>query len=223
VRHPVILRPGPRADPLTPPAGAPRRWPSPPPAVEVSWAQLLAHPEVDATIELRSEIGVLAYHGGVELGTYELACLVAESSGASLYALTQPDMLRWHVPSVLVDPGEDPGLAAVLDHIRVAMSIHGYGRRDRPWDVLLGGTNRTLAATVAAALRAEIPEVVVIDDLVAIPPALRGLHPANPVNLPAEGGVQIELPLRLRRNPELRVRVAHALAGVALASSRQAP
>ena len=31
-----------------------------------------------------------------------------------------------------------------------------------------------------------------------IPRELRGLHPANPVNLPRHGGVQLELPPRVR-------------------------
>jgi phage replication-related protein YjqB (UPF0714/DUF867 family) len=161
----------------------------------------------------------LAYHGGVEVGTFELACVAAEVSGASLYALHQPDHLRWHVPSALVDPDDDPGLASVLGHIRVALSVHGYGRHDRPWDVLLGGRNRALATTVAEALRTALPEVAVIDDLATIPPPLRGLHPANPVNRPADGGVQVELPLRLRRSPEMRGRVAEVLAAVAMASA----
>ena len=34
----------------------------------------------------------------------------------------------------------------------------------------------------------------VITDLDDIPIELRGLHPANPVNQPAGGGVQVELP-----------------------------
>jgi phage replication-related protein YjqB (UPF0714/DUF867 family) len=38
----------------------------------------------------------------------------------------------------------------------------------------------------------------VVDELQAVPPALRGVHPRNPVNLPAGGGAQLELPPRLR-------------------------
>jgi phage replication-related protein YjqB (UPF0714/DUF867 family) len=38
----------------------------------------------------------------------------------------------------------------------------------------------------------------VVTDLDAIPTELRGLHPANPVNLPAGGGAQLELPPRVR-------------------------
>jgi phage replication-related protein YjqB (UPF0714/DUF867 family) len=38
----------------------------------------------------------------------------------------------------------------------------------------------------------------VVDELEAIPPELRGVHRANPVNLPPGGGVQLELPPRTR-------------------------
>jgi phage replication-related protein YjqB (UPF0714/DUF867 family) len=185
------------------------------PAVEVTWAELLAHPDVTTTVTLASDVGLLAYHGGVETATFEVASAAARRSGASLYALHQPETLRWHVPSALVDPGEDPGLASVLDHVRVALSIHGYGRRGRPWDILLGGTNRALAAVLAATLRARLPDIPVVDDLATIPPALRGLHPANPVNRPADGGVQVELPLRLRLSSDHLAPVTEALAVVA--------
>lgn len=185
------------------------------PPLEVAWTALLAHPEVTTTVVLASEVGLLAYHGGVEAGTYEVAASASRRAGASLYAVRQPETLRWHVPSAEVDPAEDPGLASFLSRIRVAMSIHGYARRAHPWDILVGGQNRELAAMVAEALRGALcgalEEVNVVDELAAIPPSLRGLHPANPVNLPAGGGVQIELPYRLRRSPEHLARVADAL------------
>ena len=40
-------------------------------------------------------------------------------------------------------------------------------------------------------------------DIDSIPRQLRGLHPANPVNLPRDGGVQIELPPRVRGSSPL--------------------
>jgi hypothetical protein len=41
-------------------------------------------------------------------------------------------------------------------------------------------------------------EDAIVDDLDGIPVELRGLHRRNPVNLPSGGGVQIELPPRVR-------------------------
>lgn len=191
----------------------------------MTWSELLAHPEVTTTVVLASGVGLLAYHGGVEAGTFEVAASAARRSGASLYAVRQPETLRWHVPSAEVDPAEDPGLASFLSRVRLALSIHGFARRTHPWDILLGGQNRGLAAEVAGALRGVLEDVNglesvnVIDDLDAIPPSLRGLHPANPVNLPAGGGVQIELPRRLRRSPEHLARVEDALVAVLNSSS----
>jgi phage replication-related protein YjqB (UPF0714/DUF867 family) len=162
-----------------------------------------------------SDVGVMAYHGGLETGTYEVASATASSSGASLYTVCQPPELRWHVASSRVDPGDAPPLAAFLRHVRVALSIHGYGRRSRPSEILLGGRNRDVAAVVAAQLRDALPELSVIDDLDDIPVELRGLHQANPVNRPAEAGVQIELPLRVRVSDEHRTLVTAVLARVA--------
>ncbi|MDF2825975.1 MAG: AIG2-like family protein, partial [Mycobacterium sp.] len=62
--------------------------------------------------------------------------------------------------------------------------------------LLAGGGNRTLATHLATHL--DIPGYHLITDLDAIPAELRGLHPDNPVNLPASGGVQLELSPRVR-------------------------
>jgi phage replication-related protein YjqB (UPF0714/DUF867 family) len=47
-------------------------------------------------------------------------------------------------------------------------------------------------------LRSHLSGFAVIDHLDDIPVALRGLHPANPVNKPPRGGVQLELPPMVR-------------------------
>jgi phage replication-related protein YjqB (UPF0714/DUF867 family) len=47
-------------------------------------------------------------------------------------------------------------------------------------------------------LRAWLPAYEIVTDLAAIPEPLRGQHRANPVNLPRQSGVQIELPPRVR-------------------------
>ena len=119
---------------------------------------------------------------------------VAEASGASLYTVDQPADLRWHVPSRAVDPGGAPALAAWLSHVDVAIAVHGYGRTSRPRHLLVGGTNRVLAALVADSLSPRLRGFEIISEMDAIPAELRGLHPKNPVNRPAAGGVQLELP-----------------------------
>jgi phage replication-related protein YjqB (UPF0714/DUF867 family) len=162
------------------------------------FADLLAHPGVQERVELRSSFGFLAFHAGLEGGTEEIATAAAAASGASVYVVAQPADLRWHVPSHQIDPAVSPALEAFLSHVEVAVSIHGYGRPDRPRQLLLGGRNRDLAAHVAGHLRHQVADFEVIDELDDVPSEMRGLHPRNPVNLPRGGGVQIELPPRAR-------------------------
>jgi phage replication-related protein YjqB (UPF0714/DUF867 family) len=163
------------------------------------FAALLARPGVEERCELRSPIGVMAYHGGaLEQVTDLIADAAACAAGASYYGVVQPDGLREHVPSIAVRPTASAALAAFLAHVEVVVTVHGYGRRDRFLSLLLGGTNRRLAEHVAAHLRPALPAYSVVTDLDDIPTELRGLHPHNPVNVPRHGGVQIELPPRVR-------------------------
>ena len=78
------------------------------------FAELLAHDGVEEDLELRSRFGFLAFHGGnLEVGTDVVAARAAEAAGASLYAVRQPDGLRWHVPSIEVTPDESTPLGGV--------------------------------------------------------------------------------------------------------------
>ncbi len=161
--------------------------------------ELLRHPGVVEEWELRSPFGFLAIHGGsLERGTAEVATAAADRAGASLYAVRQPENLRWHIPSALVDPSKSPALTAFLDHVELVVSVHGYGRKGHSNVVLIGGRNRELAARAAAAFRVAVPSHRFVDDLRAIPPTLRGVHLDNPVNRTRRGGIQIELPPTLR-------------------------
>lgn len=164
--------------------------------------ELLALPEVTEVCELRGRLGLMAYHGGnLERSTDAVARVVAERTGASLYAVLQRRPLRQHLGSHHFDPEHSPALAGFLDHVEIAISIHGYGRESLWHHLLVGGRNRRLARHVARHLRASIPErYEVVDTLEAIPKELRGQHPRNPVNRPANAGVQIELPPTIRWN-----------------------
>lgn len=145
--------------------------------------------------------GVMAYHGGdLEVGTDAVAEAVAEATGASLYAVRQPVGLRWHIPSARCRPEHSPRLAAFVDHVDTVITIHGFGRRRMFRSILLGGRNREAARVVGRCLRRSLPDYEVIDRLDDIPQELRGLHPDNPVNLPPNRGVQVELPPRVRGN-----------------------
>jgi phage replication-related protein YjqB (UPF0714/DUF867 family) len=168
----------------------------------VTLPELLAHDGVRECLSLESRVGFLALHGGLERGTFEIAREASSRSGASLYAVVQPPDLRWHLPSSLYDPAHSEALAAFLDHVEVVVSVHGYGglvaSDDRWTTVLVGGSDRRLAARLAAALRVALPGYTFLDDLESMPERLRGVRPENPVNRARGGGVQLELPPRVR-------------------------
>ena len=160
---------------------------------------LLDHPGVDEVLELRSRFGFMAFHGGsLEERTDLVARLAAERCGGSYYGVHQPAGLRQHVPSQRFTADQSPLLAEFIDHVDVVITVHGYGRRGLFTTMLLGGGNRRLAAHVAPFLRRALPAYHVEDDLDRIPRELRGLHPDNPVNAVRGGGVQLELPPRVR-------------------------
>ncbi len=166
--------------------------------------EFLDRPEVTEICELRGRFGIMAFHGGnLERTTDVIAREVADRTGSSVYAVVQARPLREHVPSTEFDPAHSSALAGFLDHVNTVISLHGYGRDDRFWDLLLGGRNRNLAAHLAVHLRAGLPERFgVVDNLDDIPDGLRGQHPHNPVNRPRHAGTQIELPPASRWNRE---------------------
>jgi phage replication-related protein YjqB (UPF0714/DUF867 family) len=166
------------------------------------FADLLAHPGVEERCALAGPVGFCALHGGLEQSTAEIAAAAAAGSGASLYAVVQPDDLRWHISSkdFLVDLS--PALKSFVEHVEIVVSLHGYGglrsSDDRWTTVLVGGGNRPLALELAASLRVALPQYTWLDEIDLIPAHLRGVHPDNPVNGPSGGGVQLELPPRVR-------------------------
>jgi phage replication-related protein YjqB (UPF0714/DUF867 family) len=165
---------------------------------------LLASPGVREVSHLRGRVGFMAYHGGaLEAMTDVIAARAAERAAASFYGVIQPDGMREHLPSTQVRPAESARLAAFLDHVDIVVTVHGFGRRGFFGSLLLGGGNRQFAHHVGAALRRTLPAYDVVTEIDAIPEPLRGLHPANPVNLPRHGGVQVELPPRVRGSSPL--------------------
>ena len=168
-----------------------------------AFGELLARSNVTEVCELRSpRLGFMAYHGGqLEKVTDVIASAAAEASGSSYYAVLQDDEDSVvHLPSKTVAPAESPMLAEFMGHVDAVVTVHGYGRK-RLWHaLLLGGRNRELAGHVARHLRRRLPDYDVIDNPADLPPALAGMHPANPVNLPPSCGVQIELPATVRWN-----------------------
>jgi len=174
---------------------------------------LLREPGVVEQHELRSPFGFMAIHGGsLERGTAEIAAAAADASGASLYAVVQPEGLRWHVPSTRYGADASPRLASFLAHVEVVVSVHGFGRPDLHRGLLVGGADRDLANGLASALRTALPYYDIVDALDRIPEGMRGVHPANPVNCARGPGVQLELCRGVRGSPAHRIALVEALA-----------
>ncbi len=144
----------------------------------------------------------MALHGGLEAETERIAALTAARTGASLYTITQPPDLAWHIPSVRCAPEDSPAFAQFLAHVRTVVSVHGFGRPHLRRSALVGGRNGHFRAEVATALR-RCTGLLVIDEPARIPSELRGHSARNPVNLPPEGGVQVELSASARMVPEI--------------------
>jgi phage replication-related protein YjqB (UPF0714/DUF867 family) len=163
------------------------------------FAALLADPNCEEECVLRSPFGFMAFHGGnLERMTDEIGRTAAERSGASFYAVVQRAPLREHLPSIEVQPDQSALLASFVLHVDVVIALHGYGRNDLWTSLLLGGQNRGLASSLASKLRVALPDFDHVDVMENIPTDLAGQHPLNPVNLPRQQGVQLELPPRVR-------------------------
>ncbi len=169
-----------------------------------TFAELLAFDGVHEEVELRGSFGFMAYHGGgLEEMTDVVARAAAERSDASYYGVLHPPQWELHLPSTRVTPRDSPRLAEFIAHVDVVITVHGFGRPALMTSLLLGGQNRALAGHLAGHLRRTLPAYDVIDDLDAIPKELRGVHDRNPVNLPTDRGVQVELPPRVRGSSPL--------------------
>jgi phage replication-related protein YjqB (UPF0714/DUF867 family) len=188
-------------------------------------AELLTLPGVEEECVLRSTVGFMALHGGSQdRGTDQIASRAAELAGASYYGIVQPSGLRVHLTSRLHDPDDSAHLRAFLQHVEVAISVHGFGRDgfalwldpDRglvidPYGpalrgrqagplrgIIVGGLNTQLLDSARRLLRDRFAGYHVADERVRL-----GFHPENPVNLPSANGVQVELPPGLRGIGEL--------------------
>ena len=169
-------------------------------AVMTDFATILDTPGVEEVSELRGRVGFMAYHGGhLEWMTDVIAHRAAERSER---LVLRRDPTRGDEGALPVDHGRPrrtpSALADFLDHVDIVITVHGFGRRGMFGSLLLGGQNRVFAEHVGTALRGHLPAYDVITDVDAIPKQLRGMHERNPVNVPRQQGVQIELPPRVR-------------------------
>ncbi|MGD9794788.1 MAG: poly-gamma-glutamate hydrolase family protein [Acidimicrobiia bacterium] len=164
-------------------------------------AELLGRDDVREELTVRSRFGFMAFHGGtLEKATDVVAREAAEASGASYYGVVQYNDDPVHITSTEVTPTASVALAQFFASVDVVITVHGYGRPALRRCVLLGGRNRDLADHIAEHARAHLPDFTFHTDLTVIPRELAGQHSRNPVNLPVNRGVQLELPADLRWN-----------------------
>lgn len=162
----------------------------------------------------------MALHGGSQdRGTDAIAAQAAQHAGASYYAIVQPPGLRVHLTSRLLSPDHSARLRAFLQHVQIAISVHGFGRDGfafgldpagrlviEPYGpavlgrqtgplrgIIVGGRNVELLDVARRLLHDRFEGYHVADGRVRL-----GFHPDNPVNLPSGHGVQVELPPGLR-------------------------
>jgi phage replication-related protein YjqB (UPF0714/DUF867 family) len=203
---------------------------------DVELADLLTLPGVTEECVLRSAVGFMALHGGSQdRGTDQIARRAAEESDASYYSIVQPSGLRVHLTSRLHNPDHSAKMQAFLDHVEIAISVHGFGRDSfafcidpgrgpviEPYGpelrgsqtgplrgIIVGGLNAELLAAARQLLCDRFAGYHVADERVRL-----GFHSDNPVNLTAAHGVQIELPPGLRGIGDLGERLVPEEGGV---------
>ena len=116
-----------------------------------SLSELLADPSIVEHEHAALTFGFLAIHGGgLEQMTDVIAERAAEAAGASVYVVRHPENYPHHLSSARYLAQESARLAEFLDHVDVAVSLHGYGRIGRSTQLLAGGRNRALAEHLAS-------------------------------------------------------------------------
>ncbi len=145
-------------------------------------------------------VAVLAVHGGgIEPGTEELAEYAAAETGCSLYVFSgrlEKGNSRLRRMSRSLFREEDSLRSRVIGQANAVISIHGHGRDAN--EIYAVGASEVLKGMFVELMAQRLPAFPVVTDPAKIPKGLAGLHPDNVVNLPAGGGLQLELPARLR-------------------------
>lgn len=163
-------------------------------------AELITHPDVIEYTILQGKIGVMAIHGGnIERGTEQIANYIAKYSSSSLYVIsprTRKRDWKFHISSNKISPKESEKLTQFLEHVVAAFSIHGHVIKRNV--ICVGGLNHFLRRRVVDSLREEFDVVDAVEGG-GICRNLSARNPKNVVNLTKEKGVQIEIPLTMRK------------------------
>jgi phage replication-related protein YjqB (UPF0714/DUF867 family) len=168
-------------------------------------ADLINYKDVLEYSILQGKIGIMAIHGGnIERGTEQIAYYVAQQSNSSLYVIsprTKKRDWKFHISSNKINPKDSETLSQFLDHVTTAVSIHGHVIKKNI--ICVGGLNHVLRRKVVQSLREDFEVTDAVEEG-GICRNLSARNPRNVVNLPKEKGVQIEIPLILRKPFEHR-------------------
>ena len=141
----------------------------------------------------------MAYHGGsLEEITDVIATAAAERAGASYYGVHQPPTCSGTSPRSSIDPAASPALAAFLDHVDHVVTVHGYGREGFGPPCCSAAGTVPLAEHVGAAPRRGCPPTRWSPTSRRSRWSCAACTPATRSTWPAGGGVQLELPPRVR-------------------------
>ena len=166
---------------------------------KTAFGRALTEPGVVEHAELRGRFGFMAFHGGeLERRTDLIATAAAEASGASSYVVTHPPPEPHTSRRRTSDAGSpscstSSSTTSPSSSPSTATGATACSRRCSSVAAI-----ETSPTTLGRQLAPALPDYQVVTDLPAIPRELRGLHPTNPVNVPPGGGVQLELPPRVR-------------------------
>ncbi len=163
-------------------------------------AELVAHEDVREYMMLQGRVGIIAIHGGnIERGTEQIAAYIAKHSNSSLYVIsprTEKRDWKFHISSNKINPRESEKLFQFLNHVSAAISIHGHVIKRNV--ICVGGLNDYLRRKIVESLREDFDVVDAVEGG-GICKNLSAVNPRNVVNLTKEKGVQIEVPLTLRK------------------------
>ncbi|MBU7011902.1 MAG: poly-gamma-glutamate hydrolase family protein [Theionarchaea archaeon] len=163
-------------------------------------AELISHRDILEYIVLQGPVGVMAIHGGnIERGTEQMAHYVATHSNSSLYVIsprTKKRDWKFHISSNKINPEESEKLTQFLNHVSTAISIHGHVIKKNV--VCIGGLNTVLRKRIVETLQEDFEVVDAVEEK-GICRNLSAQNPKNIVNLAKEKGVQVEIPLLMRK------------------------
>ncbi len=163
-------------------------------------AELINRKDVLEYVVLQGPVGVMAIHGGnIERGTEQIAHFIATHSISSLYVIsprTKKRDWKFHISSNKINPEESEKLTQFLDHVSTAISIHGHVIKKNV--VCVGGLNAVLRKGIVKTLQEDFEVVDAVEEK-GICRNLSAKNPKNIVNLAKEKGVQVEIPLLMRK------------------------